>query len=91
MIFHQIGGQNKLTLWNKISLILWVGISLALLSFFTFTFFIIALIVGVVLFILNFFRSGPSSINYTHENRNPPFPGQNYRPKPPKDDDIIDI
>lgn len=91
MIFHQIGGQNKLTLWNKITLILWIGISLALLSFFTFTFFIIALVVGVVIFTMSFFRSTPGSARYSQQDKVPPFPNPNYRHKPPKDDDIIDI
>ena len=91
MIFHQIGGQAaKMSLWNKISLILWIGISLALLSFFTFTIFILALVVGVVIFALGFFRRPPSAI-YTQDNETTPFPDQNYRPKHLKDDDIIDI
>ena len=92
MIFHQIGGQTpKMSFWNKISLILWIGISLALLSFFTFTIFIIALMVGVVIFTLGLFRRGPSSTIHTQNNEATAFPRQNYRPKHLKDDDIIDI
>ena len=91
MIFHQVGGQNKLTLWNKITLILWIGISLALLSFFTFTFFIIAIVVGVVIFTMSFFRNTPGSVRYSQQDKVPPFSNPNYRHKPPKDDDIIDI
>ena len=92
MIFHQIGGQTtKMSFWNKVSLILWISASLALLSFFTFTIFILALIVGVVIFALGFFRRNPSSVTYTQNNEATPFPGQNYRPKHLKEDDIIDI
>ncbi len=91
MIFHQIGSQNKLTMWNKITLILWIGISLALLSFFTFTLFLIAIVVGIVIFAMSFFRNAPGSVRYTRQNEVPPFPNPNYRRKPPKDDDIIDI
>ena len=92
MIFHRIGGQTtKMSFWNKISLILWIGISLALLSFFAFTIFISALVVGVVIFALGFFRRSPSSVTYTQNNEATPFPGQNYRSRHLKDDDIIDI
>ena len=92
MIFHQFRSQaTKMSLWNKISLILWIGISLALLSFFTFTIFMLALVVGVVVFVLSFFRRSPSSATYTQSNEATPFPSQNYRPKPLKNDDVIDI
>ena len=92
MILNQFGGQTtKITFWNKVSLILWIGISLALLSFFTFTIFMLALVVGVVVFVLSFFRRSPSSATYTQSNETTPFPSQNYRPKPLKNDDVIDI
>ena len=92
MIFHQIGSQApKMSFWNKISLMLWIGVSLALLSFFTFTIFILALVVGIVIFALGFFRRSPSSRTYVQNNEATPFPGQNYQPKHLKDDDIIDI
>ena len=92
MIFHQMGDQpHKISLWNKISLILWIGISLALLSFFTFTLFIIALVIGMVIFALNFFRRGPSSAAYTQHNDATPFPHQDLRPKHRKNNDVIDI
>ena len=92
MIFRQIGSQApKMSFWNKISLMLWIGVSLALLSFFTFTIFILALMVGVVIFVLGFFRRGPSSIIHTQNKEATSFPNQNYRPKHLKDDDIIDI
>ena len=93
MIFHQIGGQTvkKLTFWNKISLILWIGAILALLSFFTFTLFVIALGVGIVIFMLRFFRPNQTQAFNSQNNKNNPFEKKNYRSKPSKDDDIIDI
>ena len=93
MIFHQIGGQTvkKLTFWNKISLILWIGAILALLSFFTFTLFVIGLVVGIVIFTLRFFRQNQSQSINGQNNKSNPFTNQNYRPRPSKDDDIIDI
>ena len=93
MIFHQIGGQTlkKLTFWIKISLILWIGAILALLSFFTFTLFVIGLIVGIVIFTLRFFRQNQSKTTNGQNNKNNPFTNQNYRSRSSKDDDIIDI
>ena len=92
MYFHQIGGQtNKISFWNKISLILWIGFGLALLSFFTFTIFIVALVVGIVIFTLSFFRRRPYPNEYTQNSETTSFHNQNYRPKRFKDDDIIDI
>jgi len=93
MIFHQIGGQTakRMTFWNKVSLILWIGGSLALLSFFTFTLFVIAFVVGIVIFTLRFFRqNGPQSMN-NKSSKNNSFTNQNYQSGPNKDDDIIDI
>jgi len=93
MIFHQIGGQTvrKTTFWSKVSLILWIGASLALLSFFTFTLFVIALVVGVVIFTLRFFRQNQPQTSSSQHDKNNPFAHQNYRSNPSKNDDIIDI
>jgi len=93
MIFHQIGGQTvrRATFWKKVSLVLWIGASLALLSFFTFTLFVIALVVGVVIFILRFFRQNQPQTSNSQHSKNNPFAHQNYRSRPSKDDDIIDI
>ena len=93
MIFHQIGGQTakKMTFWNKVSLILWIGASLAILSFFTFTLFIIAFVVGIVIFTLRFFRQNQSQTTDKTSKNNNPFTNQNYQSGPNKDDDIIDI
>ena len=93
MIFHQIGGQTvrRTTFWNKVSLILWIGASLALLSFFTFTLFVIALVVGVVIFTLRFFRQKQPQTTNNQYSKNNPFTNQGHRSRPSKDDDIIDI
>jgi hypothetical protein len=93
MIFHQTGGHNvkKLTLWNKVSLILWIGVSLALLSFFTFTLFVIALVVGIVIITLRFFRKNQTQTTNSQHSKTNPFTNQRFRPRSSKDDDIIDI
>ena len=93
MIFHQIGGQTakRITFWNKVSLILWIGASLALLSFFTFTLFVIASVVGIVIFTLRFFRQNPPQKMNNKSRKNNSFTNQNYQSGPNKDDDIIDI
>lgn len=93
MIFHQISGQSgqKMTFLNKVSLILWIGASLALLSFFTFTFFVIALVVGLVIFTLRFFRQSKQQPINNKYAKGKPFVKQNYSPRSPRDDDIIDI
>ena len=93
MIFHQIGGQTakRMTFWNKVSLILWIGASLALLSFFTFTLFVIAFVVGIVIFTLRFFRQNRPQTMNNKSRKNNPFANQNYQSGPNKDDDIIDI
>ena len=93
MIFHQIGGQTarRMTFLNKVSLILWIGASLALLSFFTFTLFVIAFVVGIVIFTLRFFRQNrPQTMNNKSRKSNP-FANQKHQSGPNKDDDIIDI
>ena len=93
MIFHQIGGQTarRMTFLNKVSLILWIGASLALLSFFTFTLFVIAFVVGIVIFTLNFFRQNRPQTMDNKSRKNNHFTKQNYQSGPNKDDDIIDI
>ena len=93
MIFHHIGGQTakKITFWNKVSLILWIGTSLALISFFTFTLFVIAFLVGIVIFTLRFFRQNRTQTTNNKSRKKNPFTNQNYQSGSDKDDDIIDI
>jgi ABC-type uncharacterized transport system permease subunit len=93
MIHHKIGGQTtrRMTLWNKVSLILWIGAGIALLSFFTFTLFVIALVVGIVILTLRLFRQNQPQTTQSQYKKNNPFTKKNYRPRSNKDDDIIDI
>ncbi|MCH8157070.1 MAG: hypothetical protein IID18_04840 [Nitrospinae bacterium] len=89
MIFHQFTAQpQRLTIWNKISLGLWIVACLALLSLFTFGLFVIALLAGVVIFTLNLFRRRPGT-RFPHENKMNTT--RIYRPSRPRDDDIIDV
>ena len=89
-IFQQVGPKQKIPFTTKLALIFWIILSLVILSFFAFSVFIIALLVGVVLFATNLFqkKNGPSSIP-----KSPPgFQAQTYSsPRHIKDDDVIDI
>ena len=93
MIFHQINSQTgkRMTFLNKVSLFLWIGATLALLSFFTFTFFVIALLVGLVIFTLRFFRQSKQQPINNQYTKGEPFVKQNHSPRSPREDDIIDI
>jgi uncharacterized membrane protein YgaE (UPF0421/DUF939 family) len=93
MIYHKIGGQTarRMTLWNKVSLILSIGAGIALLSFFTFTLFVIALVVGIVILTLRLFRQNQPQTTQSQYKTNNPFTKKNYRSGSDKDDDIIDI
>ena len=87
--FQQTGPNQKIPFTTKLALVFWIILSLALLSFFAFGIFLVALIVGLVLFATNLFpqKKRPDSI---------PYPGTQTRPyKTPRnikdDDDVIDI
>jgi len=80
------GPQKKIPFTTKIMMAVWVLICLGILSFFAFSFFVIALVVGVVAFAANLFQQYRTPIS----NNQPDFPKQRYKPNP-KDNDIIDI
>ena len=87
--FQQASPNQKTPFTTKLALIFWIILSLALLSFFAFGIFLVALIVGLVLFATNLFqkKKRPNSI---------PYPGSKTRPySTPRnikdDDDVIDI
>jgi hypothetical protein len=90
MFFFQQGSPNqKIPFTTKLALVFWIILSLALLSFFAFGIFLVALMVGLILFATNLFqkKKRPSSI---------PYPGSKTRPySTPRnikdDDDVIDI
>lgn len=86
MAYYEFSIQNgKLSLKTKLLLALGIVLGLTLLSLFAFTFFIIALVGGAVLFLINLFQNRrivvppPRSSIQTHH----------YRPR--RDDDVIDI
>ena len=88
--FQYPGPEKKIPLTTKIMMVVWIFVVLAILSFFTFSFFIIALLAGVVAFAANLFQKNRAPIS----NHQRDFPKQHYRPNPKdkdKDNDIIDI
>ena len=88
MIFQQYTSNSpKLPLSTKIYLVVWILISLAILSIFTFTIFLVALIAGVVIFFFNLFRKGPSLAR--NDDSSPQV--RPYEGPRPRDDDVIDI
>jgi hypothetical protein len=87
--FQQTGPNQKIPFTTKLALVFWVILSLALLSFFAFGIFLVALIVGLVLFATNLFPQKKRTDKI-------PYSGSQARPykKPRKikdDDDVIDI
>ncbi|MBT5552037.1 MAG: hypothetical protein HOJ79_16340 [Nitrospina sp.] len=91
MFIHQkIGSNQKVPFTTKLALIFWIVLGLAILSFFAFSIFLIALMVGVVLFATNLFqkKKRPGSIPKSPSG----FQTHTYTaPRNTKDDDVIDI
>jgi len=88
MFFFQNTGPNqKIPITTKVTMILWILISLGILSFFAFSFFIIALLAGVVIFTANLFQKNRAPISNKSNFNTRPYT-QNQKQK---DDDIIDI
>ena len=90
MFFFQHPGLNQKIPWTtKISLVIWILLGIALLSFFAFSFFIIALLVGVVLFTVNLFQRQRAPISRNAQE----FQTRTYTrsQKQKEDDNIIDI
>ena len=86
--FHFPGPQKKIPLTTKIMMVLWIFVGLAILSFFAFSFFIIALLAGLAAFAANLFQKNRTPIS----SNQPEFPKQHYSHNPKeKDNDIIDI
>jgi len=87
-IFQQVGPKQKIPFTTKLALVFWIILGLVILSFFAFGVFIIALMVGVVLFATRLFqkKNGPNSIPKSG------FQTRTYSaPRHTKDDDVIDI
>ena len=85
--FNYPGQNQKTSLATKASMIIWILVGLGILSFFAFSIFIIAILIGILIFIANLFQKNRSTIpNETHD-----FPTQRYKNNPKKNDDVIDI
>lgn len=87
--FQQVGPSQKIPFTTKLALVFWVILSLALLSFFAFGIFLVALMVGLFLFATKLFQK-------TKRSNSIPYPGIQTRPyttpRNIKDgDDVIDI
>lgn len=90
MFFFQHPGHNQKIPWTtKLSLLVWILLGLTLLSFFAFSFFIIALLVGVVLFTANLFQKYRAPISGNTQNFETRTYNQSQKQK--DDDNIIDI
>jgi hypothetical protein len=90
MFFFQHLGQNQKIPWTrKISLVIWILLVIALLSFFAFSFFIIALLVGVVLFTANLFQKNRAPISRNTREFDTRTYTQSQKQK--DDENIIDI
>ncbi len=87
--FQSTGSHQKIPLMTKVTMVIWILLGLGILSFFAFSFFIIALLAGVVIFTLNLFQRNRAPIAPGEQ----PFQTRPYTPnqKQNKDDDIIDI
>ena len=84
--FQYPGSNQKIPITTKISMAVWIILALGLLSFFAFSFFVIAILVGVVLFTLSLFQRNGRTTTRSQQN----FHTRPHTPKQ-KDDDIIDI
>ena len=88
MYSFKYSGQNqKMPLKTKISMVFWILVGLGIISFFAFSIFIIALVIGILFFIVNFFQKFRSTIS----NETNDLPTQPYKNHPKNNDDIIDI
>ena len=87
--FQQVSPSQKIPFTTKLALVFWIILSLSLLSFFAFGIFLVALMVGLVLFVTKIFKK-------TKRLDSIPYPGTQTRPyttpRNIKDgDDVIDI
>ena len=85
MTVYFYNSNQYMPLKTKLFLIFGIIIGLTLLILFAFTFFIVALVGGLCLFIFNFFRPKKSQFFNNQNSYNTRF----Y--KKPSDNDVIDI
>ncbi len=82
---------SQIPLKTKIFLGLGAILILGLLSFFAFTFFLITLVSGIVLFFFNLFQKAKGNFNLGGQPPASPPPQTYRRPHRNDDDDVIDI
>ena len=87
--FQQVGPSQKVPFTTKLALVFWVILILALLSFFAFGIFLVALMVGLFLVAANLFqkKKRPDSIPYPDSQTRLYKTHRNIK----DDDDVIDI
>ena len=86
---QQLGTNQKIPFKTRLSLVFWIILTLVILSFFAFGIFLIALMVGLVLFTTKLFqkKNKPDSIPYPDFKTRPYSTHRNIK----NDDDVIDI
>lgn len=87
--YQSMNFGSQIPLKTKISLVLGAILILCLLFFFAFTFFLITLVSGIVLFFFNLFQKTKENLNLG--DKPPPSPPHTYKRPHRNDDDIIDI
>jgi hypothetical protein len=87
---NQASPFQAIPLKTKISLCLGAVMILGLLFFFAFAFFLITLVSGVVLFLINLFQRTQKNIG-SPPNMPPDQPRPYHRPPSRDNDDVIDI
>lgn len=87
--YQSINFGSQIPLKTKIKLALGVILVLGLLFFFAFTFFLITLVSGVVLFFFNLFQRASKNLDLGGQSAPPP--PRTYQKPPRNDNDIIDI
>lgn len=91
MRYYQSTNFSSIPLRTKLSLALGAILIFGLLFFFAFTFFLISLLSGFVLFIFNLFQRGREQ-NLGSGQKMPPGQPRPYHRPPSKDnDDVIDV
>ena len=85
--FKYPGSNQKIPLATKASMVIWILVGIGILSFFAFSIFIIAVLIGIVIFTASLFQKNQSPIsNETHG-----FPTEHHKNNPKQNDDVIDI
>ncbi len=89
--YQSINFGSQIPLKTKITLALGAILILSLLFFFAFTFFLITLVSGIVLFFINLFQKTRENLNLGGQSKPPPPSSRTYQRPHRNDDDIIDV